>query len=258
MEISVGIHEGETPSARRHYCTVLHRTVSIETEGVRVDAPLFCPLCGARTTTADPDVRGGDMDRMPHLGGPRCAHGFPDATCASIADADPGAEWTFRTNVPEYRAFLSARKSQPDPVLARWARPCAACRRAFLAANATVIEYELRLLCRSLARDAQAARDALEAIQSDTNLAFALLREASDAQAGDQSVTRASGYVYAITDGRAIKIGWSAHHGELRVIGAYAADPIDELRVHRVFSEHRIRGEWFRYVPAIVEYFRSE
>ena len=66
------------------------------------------------------------------------------------------------------------------------------------------------------------------------------------------------GVVYFITDGDAIKIGFSqvpklrltalqtSHHKPLRVIGTVPAMLHDEGTIHRWFSHLRLRGEWFR------------
>jgi hypothetical protein len=79
------------------------------------------------------------------------------------------------------------------------------------------------------------------------------------------------GYLYGISNGHAIKIGWSwAHPGarggrlaqlqtgcpdELRLLGAILGAKSEERALHARFYEHRIRGEWFRHAPEIVEYF---
>lgn len=85
---------------------------------------------------------------------------------------------------------------------------------------------------------------------------------------------RPVGYVYAITDGEAVKIGWSARHPaspggrltqlqtahakELHLVGAVLAPQQHEAELHAKFSEHRLRGEWFRYVSEIVEHFDKQ
>jgi hypothetical protein len=76
------------------------------------------------------------------------------------------------------------------------------------------------------------------------------------------------GYVYAISDGSAIKIGWSGAHpssrmaqlqtaspNKLRLVGALLAASHEEGALHARFARHRIRGEWFRPVDEIVDYF---
>lgn len=132
-------------------------------------------------------------------------------------------------------------------------------------------ENELRALCAALAQDSRASQSALEQIQEHLNLVHAVLDDATASPAGPDGQGGGLGYVYAITDGSAVKIGWTARHpgmpggrlsqlqtahfAELTLIGAMQAPVHWESELHRRFSEHRIRGEWFRYVPAIVEYF---
>ncbi|WP_454627010.1 GIY-YIG nuclease family protein [Bradyrhizobium cenepequi] len=67
----------------------------------------------------------------------------------------------------------------------------------------------------------------------------------------------APGYVYFITDGDAIKIGFArnvekrlrslqtSHHVPLRLLGAVVAQPEDEKEMHARLAHRRILGEWF-------------
>lgn len=270
MEIVVRISEGH-PGRRRHYCTALHRTVAAGVDGVPADARVYCPLCGAMMTNRRPDLRSGHVDKHPEFLGPRCRHGYLDLPCADIAAAHPECEWEFRTAVPEYRALLAARSRGCAASLERFVRPCALCRRALFEQHAAAVESELRELCRGLAQDSRASQSALERTQDELNLVHAVLYEATALPASPEGDGPALGYVYAISDGSAIKIGWTAthpgmpggrlaqlqtaHSAELTLIGAERAAVHRESELHRRFSEHRIRGEWFRYVPAIVEYF---
>ena len=68
----------------------------------------------------------------------------------------------------------------------------------------------------------------------------------------------AVGFVYFVQAGDHVKIGWSrdprrrlgsfkvgnAH--EVRLLGFVPGTESDEKRLHRVFSAHRVRGEWFK------------
>jgi hypothetical protein len=69
------------------------------------------------------------------------------------------------------------------------------------------------------------------------------------------------GYVYFITDGEAIKIGWShssghrlcdlqvGNHKELTVLAEFRGTGYEEHEIQRKFSHLNIRGEWFRPAP---------
>lgn len=78
-----------------------------------------------------------------------------------------------------------------------------------------------------------------------------------------QRERRERGNVYFITDGVAVKIGFStfvpsrldglqgAHHAELRVIAQFIGSPSDEQALHQKFRHLRLRGEWFQPNPEI-------
>jgi hypothetical protein len=77
-------------------------------------------------------------------------------------------------------------------------------------------------------------------------------------------------WVYFISDGVGhVKIGYSVDvQTRLREIQAHNAFPLTVLAVlkggseveralHERFAEHRVRGEWFRLAPEIIEYLRG-
>lgn len=76
------------------------------------------------------------------------------------------------------------------------------------------------------------------------------------------------GYVYFVTDGEAIKIGWTKHmvqrlsalqhplRQELTVLGTMAAERHQETLMHHRFHHLRIRGEWFKMDPSITDYIK--
>jgi hypothetical protein len=80
-----------------------------------------------------------------------------------------------------------------------------------------------------------------------------------------------TGFVYAISNGTHLKIGWSARHPELSrlrdlqvasaqeldIVGAFIGTQRDERSAQRRFGPHRIRGEWFVDVPQIRAYFNK-
>lgn len=74
------------------------------------------------------------------------------------------------------------------------------------------------------------------------------------------------GYVYFITDGEAVKIGYSrsprdrlnalqtAHHKGLWIIGHAPGGMWDEDRLHKRFAETRLSGEWFESTPELMAF----
>ena len=74
---------------------------------------------------------------------------------------------------------------------------------------------------------------------------------------------RERGFVYFITDGEAIKIGWShcvwsrcsdlqgANHRELTIIAEFCGTAYEEHLIHLEFKHLNIRREWFRSSPEI-------
>lgn len=81
--------------------------------------------------------------------------------------------------------------------------------------------------------------------------------------------TRDRGFVYFITDGQAIKIGFSrypdgrqsdlqvAHYLPLRQIAQFFGAWSDEAFLHRKFQHLRIRGEWFRPETELIEFIAA-
>lgn len=74
------------------------------------------------------------------------------------------------------------------------------------------------------------------------------------------------GFVYFVSDGTFIKIGW-ASNWRRRMIGIQVTNPhplkvlavlkgstLRERALHRKFAKHHTRGEWYRHHTEIVEY----
>lgn len=74
------------------------------------------------------------------------------------------------------------------------------------------------------------------------------------------------GFVYFVSDGEAVKIGFSekparrlagiqSHHPKpLTLLGTVSASVFDEQDLHQKFSDIRIRGEWFRATPELLAF----
>lgn len=224
-------------------------------------------------TSAVTGPRRGWIDPQRSFSGSRCAHGYPDLSCADLVTGDSeGNAYMYECGVPEYVVFKIAASLGAFPALRRWARPCGACRQDFLSGHYGLLEDEMRRLCGALSKRSLGAQAEVHLVQEYINTVFGLMDDIDgledEIRASNPS---ASGYVYAISNGAAVKIGWSsshpglpagrmaqlqtAHVEELRLIGALLAAPELERTLHARFAEHRIRGEWFRCVPEIVEYF---
>ena len=271
MEIVIRLENG-SDGVRRHYCSVLDAVVAADVDGVRRGAPVHCPLCGAVTSTEVPDVRGGDVDRDPSYFGPRCPHGFPDAPCTVLVREAPERHYAYVCGVPEYRIADFAPDAEARATLTAWAHPCGACRQAYVREHLPEVESAPRAVCRSLGTESERLSRRAAEVGAVVDLTHALLRDVLETARPAAQGPGGRGFVYAITDERAIKIGWTsahpaipggrlqqlqtAHAVKLRLIGVWPGDSRLETQLHRRFEEHRIRGEWFRYASEIVEYFR--
>lgn len=83
---------------------------------------------------------------------------------------------------------------------------------------------------------------------------------------GNTTPSPVMGYVYFLTDEAAIKIGWSGspperaktlqvgNHKPLRIMASIPGTADDEAIAHERFSHLRVRGEWFRYVPELLDF----
>lgn len=273
VEIHVRLADEGEHGRRSHYCTMRASIIRLDAYGVHPYAPVFCPLCGGLVTAENPTARDRFVEKIPGYAGVLCEHGYPSLPCRDLVGACADYELRFRWGVPEYRAAGLPAEVGLGDALHRWAMPCVICRDGFVRDHYGVLEHELRRLCEALCKKSQGIHAQLEAVQSDLDLVHGLL-ETIDSRKIEVERTFgevAVGFVYAITDGSAIKIGWTrshpgrsggrlsqlqtAHPLELRLIGAFLSSQRHEAELHAKFSQHRLRGEWFRYVPEIVEYF---
>ena len=79
----------------------------------------------------------------------------------------------------------------------------------------------------------------------------------------------ARGFIYFISDGDFIKIGfatdWRARRKELQIANPRLLTPLlilegghrMERHLHWLFRDHRINGEWFHPAPALLEYIAN-
>lgn len=77
------------------------------------------------------------------------------------------------------------------------------------------------------------------------------------------------GYVYFVSDGEAIKIGFSerperrlnglqsGHRLPLKILAVVPATVTNEQELHKRFAHLHIRGEWFRSGPELTEYIAT-
>lgn len=77
-----------------------------------------------------------------------------------------------------------------------------------------------------------------------------------------------TGYVYAITDGTAVKLGKSADHPTLRLATLQTGNPrrlrlvaytigLKEQVVHKLFRRDRLLGEWFRITARLLDFIAT-
>lgn len=97
------------------------------------------------------------------------------------------------------------------------------------------------------------------------------LTEDDEQYIAGSSECEVTGFIYFAQcgDDGPIKIGYSsdptlragtlqtAHHEELRLLCTLPGDTEDEARLHRRFKRSRIRGEWFRPSPSLVQFVRE-
>jgi hypothetical protein len=77
------------------------------------------------------------------------------------------------------------------------------------------------------------------------------------------------GFVYFVTDGEFVKIGYSfdwrerllalqtSNARELKPVAIFNGTQADEAALHRMFAVHRVRNEWFHYCAEIKDYLGS-
>jgi hypothetical protein len=77
---------------------------------------------------------------------------------------------------------------------------------------------------------------------------------------------RPPGLIYFIRAGETVKIGYtmnvakrmaglqSCNPETLELLAAFHGGQADERSVHRIFASLHLRGEWFRYDKAVIEY----
>lgn len=80
-----------------------------------------------------------------------------------------------------------------------------------------------------------------------------------------------TGFIYAVSNGTEIKIGWSGRHPtisgrlealqtgcaqQLKILGVILGSRRDEKDIHHRFGHHWVRGEWFHDVAEIRLFFR--
>jgi len=78
-----------------------------------------------------------------------------------------------------------------------------------------------------------------------------------------------NGFTYFVRDGDVIKIGYSAHPARrintlqsgiarpLEVLAVVGMEIADEFSLHQQFAHLRVRGEWFRAEPELIEFIES-
>lgn len=257
-----------------HYCHVHKRLVGLRLDGKPEVA--FCPMCGAAVVQdgfrASPALnRSVVCAAFP--GAPVCAHGWPDVPCGVLVERDAALEYDFGVSVPEYAVAGIVAEFQSDGVTLRWARPCARCRTHFAQRHAREIEIELEAARKFLEPRLRAAQGEVRQMAMRLSGLVAVMRllarHCEEARKG--GALPHPGFVYAIGNSEVVKIGWSSKHPRagngrlaqlqtashlpLGLLGVIAGTQADEHALHLRFAAYRLRGEWFKAMPEIVEYF---
>lgn len=223
----------------RHYCPALDMEARIEV--YRAHAGFsdvqFCCYCGLRIGSLRPGSAGSDWD---------CETVRNLATRWLASDATAIGEWI----EPEGHAKLNIAQRR-GPLL--------------------------EFLLSKLRGIAQRRRDRISRALNAANQDFAAvwhaeqILDAARAPYEDESADLQVGFVYAISNGAHLKIGWSTRHPELsrlrdlqvasahelQVVGAFIGTQRDERAAQRHFSDRHVRGEWFLDVPQIRAYFNT-
>jgi hypothetical protein len=259
-----------------HYCHVHKRLVGLRLDG-KPDVA-FCPMCGAsvvRDGFSAPAPLNRSVVRAAFADAPLCAHGWPDVPCGVLVERDAALEQDFGVSVPEYTVARIVSQFQSGGVTAHWARPCARCRAEYARHHVREIEVELEAARKFLEPRVRAAQREVRGLAMRLSGLAAVMRllarHGEAAPAGD--VPEHPGFVYAIGNSEVVKIGWTskhpraengrlaqlqtASHVPLNLLGLIAGTQADEHALHVRFAAYRLRGEWFRAIPEIVEYFRD-
>lgn len=258
-----------------HYCHVHGRFVGLRLRG-NVKDVAFCPACG--TAVSRYEVRASAALTRSFViaaygDGPLCAHGWPDVPCHVLVANDPALEHDFSVAVPEYAAARIVAEIEPDGVTLSWARPCARCRLSFGRRHSPEIEIELQAARKFMDARTRRAQREVCTLASRLGGLFSAMRVLNRQCEGADYVPAHPGFVYAIGNAEVLKIGWTsrhpraengrlaqlqtANHAPLELIGLIAGTQADEHALHLHFAEYRLRGEWFKAMPEIVEYFRQ-
>lgn len=204
--------------------------------------------------------------------GPLCLHEQPDARCLDLSDANPEVAADYELNIQEYAAAGLAKKYGVKGAIEDWARLCARCRNEFAKNNHAALGFDLECLHKAIAQDSRLAQTQIREVAHAEHLVNDLERWLQEIvlSAGQQCVAP-NGFIYAVSNGEAIKIGWSSRHPgsargrlmdlqiashlELNLIGAIVGTRSEEQSLHLRFAGHRLRGEWFAAVPEILQHF---
>jgi hypothetical protein len=239
----LAITPGDAPriglSAYRHYCAALRMEVCIEIYRARVGFTnvQFCCYCGLRVGRHPPTSAGRDWDCL---------------TARDLASRWLGNDAT---------------------IIQEWIEPDGHTRLSLARSRGPLLEFLLSRL-RGIARR---RRDRLSRALDTANREFGAVwlteqildsaRAPYESEAPDLRI----GFVYAISNGTHLKIGWSTSHPqlsrvrdlqvasahELDIVGAFIGTQTDERSTQQRFGPYRVRGEWFQDVPQIRAYFKS-
>jgi transposase-like protein len=178
----------------------------------------------------------------------------------------------YELNIQEYAVARLAKEYGVEGSLRDWARLCARCRNSFAEDHHAKLAHELERLHHAIAEDSRKA----QAVVREVARAEYLVHNVELWLQGvvfslNERRDEPSGFIYAISNGETIKIGWSARHPggargrlaelqiashiELKLLGVIEGTRSEEQFLHARFSEERVRGEWFKATPQILQHF---
>lgn len=223
----------------RHSCPATGFDLRIELSQYRAEMPRlqYCPYCGMRVIVADRMAAGATQ--------------VEGLTVHSLARRWLGADAGTVIDCVSPEGAIDIRRAS-----ARW----------------PLLDYQLEKLARIARRRHQRASNKQHSTGVDLRAVWYVRHVLTPPQTERRPEDPINGFVYAISNGSHIKIGWSARHPDLarlaglqvgsphdlKVVGALVRARGDERHIQSRFKEHWIRGEWFQDVPEIRAFFRNE
>jgi len=171
--------------------------------------------------------------------------------------------WILEEEAPRVRRAL----------LRQWASVCSNCRDEFVRTRSSVLIDCLDALVKTIRDKARSLEHALSGARLQCGAAEGVreyvIRIRDDEKERLGSGLTESGFVYAVSAGKHVKIGWAKDLDKrvatlqtssprtMRLLGSVIAFRRDERQIQQRFYRYHVRGEWYRDVPAIRRFFAA-